>query len=146
MSINDKWKTALEGMGITGSKADFLSEYAESHSKDKVSHSIDPILKNEEISDFPNLLFPVVKKVFAKTLAGDLGFASKEEVDKVKNRIQVDNRDGKIDAVLEDKEFVEKKLEDDEEYKKLMKKGVKPMSAPTGQLFYLDYKYGSDEN
>lgn len=139
MSINDKWKTALEGMGITGSKADFLSEYAESHSKDEVS-------QNEESSDFPNLLFPVVKKVFAKTLGGDLGFASKEEIDEVKNRIQVDNRDGKIDAVLEDKEFVEKKLEDDEEYKKLMKKGVKPMSAPTGQLFYLDYKYGSDEN
>lgn len=63
MSINDKWKTALEDMGITGSKADFLSEYTESHSKD---NSIDPILKNEEISDFPNLLFPVVKKVFAK--------------------------------------------------------------------------------
>jgi hypothetical protein len=72
MSINDKWKTALEGMGITGSKADFLSEYAESHSKDEVS-------QNEESSDFPNLLFPVVKKVFAKTLGGDLGFASKEE-------------------------------------------------------------------
>jgi hypothetical protein len=70
----------------------------------------------------------------------------KRKLDEVKNRIQVDNRDGKIDAVLEDKEFVEKKLEDDEEYKKLMKKGVKPMSAPTGQLFYLDYKYGSDEN
>lgn len=143
MSINDKWKTALEDMGITGSKADFLSEYTESHSKD---NSIDPILKNEEISDFPNLLFPVVKKVFAKTLGGDLGFASKEEINEVKNRIQIDNRDGKIDAVLEDKEFVEKKLEDDEEYKKLMKKGVTPISAPTVSLFYLDYKYGSDEN
>jgi len=138
MSINDKWKTALEGMGITGSKAVFLSEYAESHSKD---NSTDPILND----DFSNLLFPVVKKVFAKTLAGDLVFASKEEVDKVKNRIKVDNRNGKIDAVLEDKEFVEKKIEDDEEYKKLMKKDVTPISAPTGQLFYLDIKYETDE-
>lgn len=38
-------------------------------------------------------------------------------------------------------EFVEKKLEDDEEYQQLMKKGVTPLSAPTGQLFYLDFKY-----
>ena len=138
MLINDKWKTALEGMGITGSKADFLSEYTESHSKDEVS-------QNEESSDFSNLLFPLVKRVSVKTLASDLSFASKEEINEVKNRIQVDNRDGKIDAVFEDKDFVEKKLEDDEEYKKLMKKEVTPMSAPTGSLFYLDFKYESDE-
>jgi hypothetical protein len=132
MSINNKWKTSsLESMRITGSKGDFLSEYTESHSKDEVS-------QNEESNSF---LLPISLKVTAKSISSDLIFASKEEIDKVKNRIQVDNRDGKIDAVLEDKDFIEKKLEDDEEYNKLMKKGVKPMSAPTGQLFYLDYKY-----
>ena len=36
-----------------------------------------------------------------------------------------------------------KKLEDDEEYKELMKKGVTPMPGPSGLLFYLDYQYGS---
>ncbi len=64
-----------------------------------------------------------------------------KEIDEVKNKVQSENRDGKIEAIIEGGEFVEKKLEDDEEYQQLMKKGVTPLSAPTGQLFYLDFKY-----
>ena len=51
-----------------------------------------------------------------------------------------------LSQLVEGGEFVEKKLEDDEEYKKLMKKGVTPMSGPSGNLFYLDFKYGNDIN
>ena len=76
--------------------------------------------------------------------ATDLIFASKEEIDEVKNKVQSENRDGKIDAIIKGDEYVEKKLEDDEEYKNLMKKGVQPLSAPSGVLFYLDYVYNND--
>lgn len=129
-----KWSAILGPMGITGSQLDNLSQLAENQS----NH----ILKeNTESSEFPTLL-PMAMKVAAKTIAMDLCFASEEEINEVKSRVQSENRDGKIDAVIEGGEFAEKKLEDDPEYKELMKKGVTPLSSPSGQLFYLDYKYG----
>ena len=100
-------------------------------------------IEETKSEEFPSLL-PIAMKVAAKTIAMDLCFSSKEEIDAVKSRIQSDNRDGKIEAIVEGGEFTEKKLEDDEEYKELMKKGVTPMSAPSGTLFYLDYKYGDE--
>ena len=91
--------------------------------------------------EFPSLL-PTAIKVSSQYVSNEiLGFASEEEINEVKNKVQSENRDGKIEAVIEGGEFVEKKLEDDSEYKELMKKGVSPLSAPSGNLFYLDYKY-----
>ena len=140
-----KWSAILEPphfamdfgqqkLGITGSRLDNLSQLAENQS----NHILE---ENTEAAEFPSLL-PTAMKVAAKTIAMDLCFASEEEINEVKSRVQSENRDGKIDAVIEGSEFTEKKLEDDPEYKDLMKKGVTPFSAPTGQLFYLDYKYG----
>lgn len=98
-------------------------------------------IEETKSEEFPSLL-PIAMKVSSKLISNEIsGFASKEEIDAVKSRVQSDNRDGKIDAIIEDGEFTEKKLEDDEEYKELMKKGVTPMSAPSGTLFYLDFKY-----
>ena len=39
--------------------------------------------------------------------------------DEISKRIKSENRQGKIDSILEDKEFVEKKIEDDLEYKRI---------------------------
>jgi len=100
-------------------------------------------IEETKSEEFPSLL-PIAMKVSSQMISNDLIFASKEEIDGVKSRVQSDNRDGKIEAIIEDKEFTEKKLEDDEEYKKLMKKGLSPMSPPSGTLFYLDYKYGDE--
>lgn len=86
-------------------------------------------------------LLPIVTKVSARTISNDLIFASQDEIDSVKNRLIQENRDGKIDSIIEGKEFEEKKIEDDIEYKELMNKGVKPMPAPSGKLFYLDTKF-----
>lgn len=98
----------------------------------------------QSTSEFPSLL-PIAMKVAAKTISQDLGgFASQEEIEAVKNKVIAENRQGKIDSIVDDKPFTEKKLEDDEEYKELMKKGVTPMSGPSGNLFYLDFKYGDD--
>jgi len=117
--IMKKWDPILESMSMTGSQLEKLS-----------------LAENQS-----NQILPIAMKVASKTISNDLIFASQEEIDQVKNRVQSENRDGKIEAIVEGGEFIEKKLEDDEEYKNLMKKGVTPLSAPLGQLFYLDYKY-----
>jgi hypothetical protein len=134
--IMKKWSNILGSMGMTGSQLDNLSQLAENQSNQ--------ILEETKTEDFP--LLPIAMKVAAKTLAMDLCFASKEEIDDVKSRVDSENRDGKIEAIIEGGEFTEKKLEDDEEYKELMKKGVTPMSAPSSQLFYLDFKYESPKS
>lgn len=135
--IMKKWAPILESMGMTGSQLDNLSQLAENQS----NH----ILEETKSEDFSSLL-PIAMKVAARTISNDLIFASKEEIDEVKKKVQSENRDGKIEAIIEGGEFTEKKLEDDEEYKELMKKGVAPMSAPSGTLFYLDYKYGDESS
>lgn len=100
-------------------------------------------MENNE-KEFSSLL-PIAMKVAAKTISSELIFASKEEIDSVKRRVDSENRDLKIDSLLENKEYQEKILEEDKEYQELIKRGVTPMSAPSGSLFYLDFKYGGDE-
>jgi hypothetical protein len=131
--IIKKWSSVLGPMGATGSMLDNLSQLAENQS----NHILE---ESQSTQEFPSIL-PMAMKVATKTLSLDLCFASQEEIDEVKKKVQVENRDGKITSIIEGGEFVEKKLEDDEEYKELMKKGVTPSSAPSNQLFYLDFKY-----
>jgi len=135
--ITKKWTSILGSMGMTGSQLDNLSQLAENQSNQ--------ILEESKSEDFSTLL-PIAMKVAARTISNDLIFATKEEIDEVKKKVQSENRDGKIEAIIEGGEFSEKKLEDDEEYKELMKKGVTPMSGPSGTLFYLDYKYGDESS
>jgi len=135
--IMKKWSNILGSMGMTGSQLDNLSQLVENQSNQILEET-----KTEEFSS----LFPVAMKIATKTISMDLCFASKEEIDDVKSRVQSENRDGKIESIVEGGGFTEKKLEDDEEYKELMKKGVTPMSAPSSQLFYLDFKYESPKS
>ena len=135
--IMKKWAPILDSMGVTNSHWGNLSQLAENQSNEILR-------ENTQASEFPTLL-PLAMRVAARTISNDLIFASKEEIDEVKKKVQSENRDGKIDAIIEGGDFVEKKLEDDEEYKELMKKGVTPMSAPSGNLFYLDFKYGDEK-
>ena len=134
--IKQKWATILDSMGVTGSKSDWLAEYAQNMTMGELSHP------GGSLDNFPSLL-PIAMKVAARTISSDLIFASQEEINEVKRKVQTENRDGKIGAIIEGNEFTEKKLEDDEEYKELMKKGVTPMSGPSNNLFYLDFKYDS---
>ena len=129
-----KWSPILESMGVTNSHWSNLDQLAETQSNQ--------ILEETKTEEFT--LLPIAMKVAAKTIAMDLCFASQEEIDEVKKKVQSENRDGKIESIIEGGEFTEKKLEDDEEYKKLMKKGVTPMPAPSSNLFYLDFKYDND--
>lgn len=127
--------------------APLLSSIAGDQSaQDSMLPPLHPTESESEFDNFPSLL-PTAIKISAKTLGSELGvFASSEEIDRVKSRVIQENRDGKLGSILEDKPFNEKKLEDDEEYKELQKKGVKPMSAPSGNLFYIDFKYGDSNS
>ena len=141
--IYQKWAPLFNNLGLTGSQLDSLSQLSENQSKQILEENTLATEDTSNSNDFPTLL-PIAMKVAAKTIGSEIGgFASKQEIDAVKSRLTQENRDGKLGSILDDKPFTEKKLEDDEEYKELMKKGVTPMSAPSNSLFYLDYTYGT---
>ena len=133
-----KWTPILERMGMTGSKADWMSEYAEMHSKNETT------LSNTTTEDFPTLL-PIAKKVSAQTIGTDLvsvapigGGNTSDKLKEIREDVKIENRDRKIESIVEDKEFEEMKVEDHPDY-------IKP-KGPSGQLFYLDFQYGGTES
>lgn len=81
--IQDKWDNLIGNMGLTGSKANWMSQYAGLQSQTTTSTS----------SSFPSM-FPISMKVATQTIGLDLV-------------------------------------------------SVKPLPAPSGQLFYADYQYGN---
>jgi hypothetical protein len=81
-------------------------------------------------------------KVTTQTIVQDLvsvqpmgGGNSGDEMKKIKQEVKIENRDRKIDALVEGKEFNEMKPEDHPDYKE--------SKGPIGQLFYMDFVYGS---
>lgn len=88
-----------------------------------------------------NIFFPVAIKIAARTISSDLVSVSpmgtipnSDQIDHIVNRIKQENRDSRIDSILNNSTFKEKKIEDDEEY-------IKIFSKPRGVLNYLDFKY-----
>jgi len=131
--IMEKWAPILESMGMTGSQLNNLSQLAENQSNQ--------ILKETKTEEFPSL-FPMAMKMSAKTIGMDLvsvqpmtgpGGMSKEERERIEAEIKQKNRDSKIDSLIEGTKYKEEKVEDHPDYK--------PGSG--GQLFYMDYTYGS---
>ena len=77
-------------------------------------------------------------KIAAKTIGQDLvtvapigGGNSGDEMKKIKQEVKIENRDRKINAVIEGKKYKEMKPEDHPDYKE--------SKGPTGHLFYLDF-------
>jgi len=128
-----KWTPILGSMGMTGSQLDNLAQLAENQSNQ--------ILEETKTEEFPSLL-PMAMKITTQTIGQDLvsvqpmtgpGGVSKEERERIEAEIKQENRDSKIDALIEGKEYNEKKVEEHPDYK--------PGSG--GQLFYMDYTYAS---
>jgi hypothetical protein len=128
-----KWAPILGSMGMTGSQLDNLAQLAENQS----NH----ILEETKSEEFPSL-FPMAMKIAAQTIGQDLvsvqpmtgpGGMSQEERERIEAEVKGENRDGKIDALIEGKEYTEKKVEQHPDYK--------PGSG--GQLFYMDYTYST---
>ena len=134
-----KWAPIIESMGVTGSKADWMSQYVEMHSINESNSQIQQPSVFDQTSNFPSIL-PVAKRIFAKTVGLDLvavrppGGNSTDDIDRIEKEVKSENRDRKIDAITDDKEFEEMKVEDHPEYKD---------GLPKGNLFYMDYQYGS---
>ena len=111
-SRNNIWSQIIESPGATESK--WFDDYTNSQT-----------------------ILPLVKRVFAKTLANNLvpvtplGNMRKEEIDKIKSEVISENRDRKIKSILEGDEFTEMKVEDHPDF-------IKPISS---NLFYMDYTY-----
>jgi len=133
-----KWAPILESMGMTGSKAEWMSEYAEMHSNNETT------LSSITTEEFPTLL-PIAKQIFAKTIGLDLvsvapigGGNSGPEMETIRQDVKIENRDRKIESIVEDKEFEEMKVEDHPDYKESV--------GPRGELFYLDFQYGGTES
>ncbi len=124
-----KWAPILGSIGMTGSQLENLSQLAENHSNQILS---------ENYSEFSSIL-PLATKVAAQTISQNLvpvqplsSMMSQEELDRISNEVKSKNRDGKIESLIEGKEFKEMKPEDHPDWEK----------PPTGKLFYLDFKYG----
>ena len=133
-----KWGAILDGMGLTGSKADWMSQYAEMHSSSEAA------LSNDTVEDFPALL-PIAMKIAAQTIGTDIvpvvpigGGNTSEEMEEIRKEVKIENRDRKIESIVEGKDFEEMKVQDHPDY-------IKPQ-GPSGQLFYLDFKYGGTES
>ena len=135
--IMKKWAPIIDSMGVTGSKADWFSQYAQMHSNNESKIEENTLASDTE---FPSLL-PMAMQVASKTVGLDLVSVqplaspgmSQEEVDRINNEIKKENRDGKIDALIEGKDFKEMKPEEHPDWK----------PGPIGSLLYMDFKYGS---
>lgn len=121
--------------------SEWMSQYAELHATNEIVTTPDSIITSQP-TDNNNILFPMAKRIFAQTIGQDLvsvapmgGGNSGDEMKKIKQEVKIENRDRKIDALVEGKDFEEMKTEDHPDY-------IKP-SGPSGHLFYLDYTYGS---
>lgn len=105
---------------------------------------VNQINSGSQSSDFDQIAFPMVRRVFSSILG-----PTSDQIKEIEDRIKVENRDNKIESITEEKEFIQKTLENDEEYKKLQENSlisVKPLSAPSANLFYLDFTYGTSSN
>jgi hypothetical protein len=115
-----KWKTIIDSIAKTNNNKDWLCNYANK-------------IENDDMT--------IAMKVAAKTIGQDLVSVqplssplssgnSEEELEKIKAEIKAENRQSKIDSLLEGKEYIEKELKDHPEYK-------------VGGLEYVDFIYQS---
>ena len=133
-NILQKWAPIIESMGVTGSKADWMSQYVEMHSTNANQ------LSTQSTSNFPTIL-PMAKQILAKTVGLDLvavkpigGGNSPEQLKEIRDDIKIENRDRVIESIIDNKEYKEMTVEDHPDY-------IKP-KGPIGQIFYMDYTYG----
>jgi len=131
-----KWTSLLDSMGTTTSHFANMPQLAENQSQQILKENI---LASDTNNEFPSLL-PMAMKVASKTIGMDLVNVkplaspgmSQEEVDRINNEVKKENRDGKIDSLIEGKDYKEMKPEEHPDWK----------PGPIGSLLYMDFKYG----
>lgn len=141
-SMQNKWSSLVDSM--SGERKGWLEQYDEMHKIKETggnSNSSDTIIESSS-------LLPISMKISVKTLGQDLvsvqpmkspmGIPS-NELEKIISRIKQENRTAKIDSIVNEREFIEKELENDDEYNKLLEE----YGSPIATLMYLDYVYGN---
>jgi len=135
-----KWATVLDSLNVSGdSKREWLSEYAEMHTmyntpsySDCFSGPIDTgsTLSTGNTFDWSKPLLPMSMRISATTI-GSGGWIKSKKQQLKENRINKLRKlkGKKPNVVLPNDEFVQGIV------------SVKPLSAPTGQLFFMDFKY-----
>ena len=132
-----KWAPLLDSMGVTASHWGNMAQLAENQSQQILEENTTSLETTTD--EFPSLL-PMAMKVASKTVGLDLVSVqpmanpgmSQDEIDRINNEIKKENRDGKIDALIEGKDYKEMKPEDHPDWK----------PGPKVHLFYMDFKYG----
>lgn len=137
--ILDKWKPILESMGATGSRLDWMSQYTNMYSS--FDMPIQPgDLDTPTQPSFDNTLLPLSIKIASQTIATDLVAVqpmgvSGNKLDEIKKEVKTENRERKIDSLIEGKEFEEMRVEDHPDY-----------SGPKIDLMYLDFQYNATQS
>ena len=133
----NKWAPIMEGMGLTGSKADWMSQYAQMHADNETAMP-DAVA---EQAKFQSVL-PMATRIAAQTVGLDLvsvvplGSNTTEDLDRIKAEVEAENRDRKIDSVIEGQAYEEMKVNEHPDF----------VPGPRGDLFYLDYSYGGTQS
>ena len=97
-----KWAPILDNMGVTGSQANWMSEYAEMHSKNDHWGTVKDLnqeigtTSNKKNEDFQTLL-PIAMKISAQTIGTDLvsvapmgGGNSGSEMDAIRKEVKAE--------------------------------------------------------
>ena len=135
----DKWKGIIDSIGLTGSKAGWMSQYAQMHHNNESLQNTQ--VDEVQSSTFPSVL-PMVMKVAAQTIGMDLvsvvpmNSNTTDELESIKAEVAAENRDRKIDSVIEGKDYEEMKITEHPDFN----------TGPRGDLFYLDYIYGGTQS
>ena len=130
-----KWSALIDNMNLGDDKKSWLSDYAQKSmcpdNPGGPGHGTQSLPDN-----FPSIL-PMAMKVAAQTIGQDLvsvqpmGVTITEEME---NEVKAINRERKIEAITDDKEFQEMKIQDHPDYK----------TPPSIKLCYLDFKYENE--
>jgi hypothetical protein len=134
----EKWGHIINPTGSTSSKTDWLAQYAQSQQEFESNTTLSDLGNGE--NNLQGSFLPIAMKVAAKTIGFDLVSVqpmeydglSEEERRRLEGEIKQENRDSKIDSIVEGKEYTEKTIKDHPDYK----------PGPKSHLMYLDYVYG----
>jgi len=99
------------------------------------------ILGNTKVSDlnnnsFDNIVFPLVRQATTQTMGMNLVSVQPMHMgpsEEVKSEVKSINRERKIEAITDDKDFEEMKVEEHPDYR----------GSLNGKVFYMDFIYGS---
>lgn len=128
--IIEKWSAILGD--LTGStKSNWLEQYSQRIYGDMTPEEYNLAVQSRESDPFDLIQFPIVRQVQATTLASGGWIKSKKQQQK-------ENRLNKLRKLKGKKPNV--KLPNDEYIDGIV--SVQPLSAPIGNLHYVDFKYG----